>query len=151
MAEKLTPTAQIDNHAFKITSIFSSQKKQYEVTVGLGSINNIVPNNIVDDKEGSGLKKFLIQENEMYYVKIIARSNGNYINSATINIDKNTTKPSAPIAFGLPSTLEVLIGGIYNDIVYQSIKSNIQVNPYVSYIKDSGNPSVPYVLFLNWG
>lgn len=151
ISEKINSNPSPATHAFKILPIASENQDNYIINITPGTVNNIVPSNIVGSM--GGLNPFSVQKDTLMYVILDCTSNGVNINSAKILIQKDTVKTQTPIAFGLPSSVQILLGAVYNTNIYQSVTSNITLGGKVQYIIDNqkNNSSLPYTIYLIWG
>jgi hypothetical protein len=137
-------------HAFQITPKIKDDN-QYVVTVAPGTINNIIPNNLLDKEK---LKEFNFSKNEITYVKASCKANNRSIIN-TVSIDVNSTKltTQTPVSFGTPNEFEVLLGIVYNMQVYQTVNSNLFFSSRVAYIESKapeGPGQVPFTAYLIW-
>jgi hypothetical protein len=146
--KKITPFRPKATNPFEITvSSKADNPSQLIITVAPGTINNILPNNII---EGGKLKEFSGSTGSMQKILLQAFTNGKIINSAIIKIGTSDPKTQAPVAFGLPSELEVLIGVVYNQTVYQVVSSSLYFGARIQYVTKSNDPVLPFVPYLIW-
>lgn len=133
---------------FQIFPFKTVGKDEYYLQVQPGTINNILPNNIISTNT---LASFPYSANKINYIILECKTNGKYINSALIKVGSSVPKIQDPVAWGLPSTIEVLIGGVYNTIAYQVVNSNISLGVRVAYVLNSkDNTSLPFVPYYIW-
>lgn len=136
-------------HAFQIfVGPAAENPSSLVAKVSPGTINNIIPSNIISNGE---LKEFTIQKDSMQYIIAKCQSNGKQINSATIEVKTSVPSAQTPVAFGLPSTVEVLLGVVYNNTIYQCVKDNISLGGYAQYLSAQENSTLPYTVFFIWG
>jgi len=149
-------TRQILNNAssqaptpFQIFAFKRTDKEEYYLQVQPGTVNGILPNNIISTNT---LQTFTYGKDQINYVILEAKTNGQYINSASIKVQASVPAIQVPVAWGLPSTVQVLIGGVYNTITYQVTSSNISLGVKVAYVLNSqNNASLPFVPYYIWG
>ncbi len=146
---------EISTHAFKIFSSPSLSSSGtvdgYIVTISPGTVNGLLPTNIIDSND-SKLREFEINQNQMSYVKLKAFSDGRKINSAEIVVDGNVVLTQTPFPFGLPNEVEVLLGTVFNGQIYQIINTPISLGGKVQYVlKATGPDALPFVPYLIWG
>lgn len=141
-------------HAFQIFSTpkvtTGTEIENYIITVAPGTVNNLLPADIIS---GTGtLKEVTIQKDTLSYVKLQAVSDGKRINAGKIIIGNSPPSLQTPAAFNLPSSVEILLGVVYNGEIYQIIKSNIFLGGKVQYVLKATSPDVlPFVPYLIWG
>ena len=156
--KEIKPFIQISTHAFEIFSRLKptestsneSTSNQYLVSVAPGSINNLLPTNIISPQ--GVLQDFTINKDEINYVKLKFQSNGQIINKADIIVDNKNCVLQIPVPFGLPTEAEILLGVVYNSVTYQLIFSNLFLGAKVQYILKADKPdALPFVPYLIWG
>jgi hypothetical protein len=144
-----TPTA---SHPFKIASVQDPDNEdQYLVTVQPGTINSLLPTNLLD---GENLEEFVLPEDTLRYVTLSCTAADNALTSCELSLESSPPAAQTPLAFALPATYEVLLGVVYNSTVRQVVNTNLTVSGRQAYITDKTNPvpgSLPYNVFLVWG
>lgn len=136
-------------HAFQISvGPAAGNTASLVAKVSPGTINNIIPSNIISNGK---LREFPIQKDTMQYIIAKCNSNGKQINSATVQVKSSVPAAQTPVAFGLPSNVEVLLGVVYNNIIYQCVKDNISLGGYAQYLTPQENSTLPYTVFFIWG
>lgn len=150
ITKKIIPFIQKPLHAFQIlVKPDPSSPDKTVANIGMGTVNNIIPNNIL---VGGVLRNFSLTKDTLQYVLLKASSNGKTINAAEITISQEPPKAQTPVAFGLPSSVEIFIGGIYNDTIYQGVDRNIVLDAKTQYITTNiNNAGLPYNVFFIWG
>ncbi len=149
-------TRQILNNAssqaptsFQIFAFKKTGSEEYYLQVQPGTVNGILPNNIIGTDT---LKTFNYSQNQINYVILECKTNGKFISSASIKIQTSVPSIQVPVAWGLPSTVEVLIGGVYNTVTYQVTNNNISLGVKVAYVLNSqNNASLPFIPYYIWG
>jgi hypothetical protein len=135
---------------FQIFSyINSNDASSYYIEIQPGTVNNILPSNII---ENNGLKRFSISKNQIQYIILKCLTNGKYLNSAKIEIKNAPPAAQVPVAFGLPSNVEILIGGVYNTTTFQVVNTNFTLSAKIAYILNNDKiASLPFVPYFIWG
>lgn len=149
-------TRQILNNAssqsptpFQIFAFKKTGLEEYYLQVQPGTVNGILPSNIISSNT---LQTFTYGKDQINYVILECKTNGRYINSASIKVQASVPEVQVPVAWGLPATVQVLIGGVYNTITYQVTSSNISLGVKVAYVLNSqNNASLPFVPYYIWG
>lgn len=146
-----TPTT----HPFQITSTIDPESDpedpSYLVTVRPGTINSLLPTNLLDGEE---LNQFALAGDTLKYVVLSCTAASNVLTSCELSLDSSAPTGQTPLAFALPSTYKVLLGIVYNGTVHQIVNTNLSVSAKQAYITDKTNAvpgSLPYNLFLIWG
>ena len=144
-----------ETHPFQITSFAdpesSPESPSYLVTVRPGTLNNLLPTNILD---GESLAQFELPANTLRYVVLSCAAASNALTSCEIALESSPPAAQTPLAFALPTTYEVTLGIVHNTSVYQIVTTNLSVSGKQAYITDKANPtpgSIPYNVFLQWG
>jgi hypothetical protein len=142
-------------HPFQITSFADPESNpespSYLVTLRPGTINNLLPTNILDDES---LATFALPANNLQYVVLSCTAASNALTSCEIALESSPPSAQTPLAFALPTTYEVTLGIVYNTSVYQIVTTNLSVGSVQACITDKANPtpgSLPYNVFLQWG
>lgn len=142
-------------HPFQINSfvdpISNPQSPSYLVTVRVGTINNLLPTNILD---GQQLEKFALSADSLRYVVLSCTAASNTLTSCEIVLDESPPTVQTPLAFALPTTYKVVLGIVYNTTVHQLVTTNLSVSGKQAYITEKTNPSpgtLPYNVFFQWG
>ena len=142
-------------HPFQIASFVDPESNpespSYLVTVQPGTINNILPSNIIGEES---LQQFALSADVLKYVVLDCSAASNSLTSCTVQITESQPAPQVPQAFALPGNYKVVLGLVYNAVVYQVVTTNLLVASKQAYITDKTNPtpgSLPYNLFLQWG
>jgi hypothetical protein len=142
-------------HPFQITSFADPESNpefpSYLVSVRPGTINNLLPTNILD---GESLATFALPANTFNYVVLSCAAASNALTSCEIALESSPPSAQTPLAFALPTTYEVTLGIVYNTSVYQIVTTNLSVGSVQACITDKANPtpgSLPYNVFLQWG
>jgi hypothetical protein len=151
ITKKIIPYNAPSVHAFKIlVGSSTTNPNLYTAKINPGTVNNIIPTNIIDTSKGT-LKEFTFNKDSLMNIILKCNSNGKIINSATVTLQ--TTPPAAqtPIAFGLPNTVEIFLGAVYNNNIYQAVRDNISLGGYVQYIANNKTQELPYTIYLIWG
>ena len=152
--KEIKPSSDESSHAFQIFSRVGAVDEtgkilDYIVTIAPGTVNNILPTNIISSK--GVLTEFKIVLNTLNYVKLKFNTNGKSINSATVLVDKTVVPQQVAAAFSLPTTAEYLLGVVYNGQVYQLISTNLNLGGKVQYVlKATDQGSLPFVPYLTW-
>jgi hypothetical protein len=149
-------TRQILNNAssqapfpFQIFAFKRTEKEEYYLQVQPGTVNGVLPSNIIGTNT---LQTFTYSKDKINYVILECKTNGQYINSASIKVQASVPAVQVPVAWGLPATVQVLIGGVYNTVTYQVQSSNISLGVKVAYVLNSqNNASLPFVPYYIWG
>jgi hypothetical protein len=143
-----------NRHPFQITSIASSDDENnnaYAITVRPGTINNLLPTGIFD---GASLKQTEIGSG-LQYVVLQAQSDGRQITSAAISVESSAPEAQAPVVFGLPSSLDVLLGIVKDASVFQVVIDNILVTGKQQFVAQKGGNvapgELPYEIYYVWG
>jgi len=139
------------SHAFKIDSLGQQSNGNYQITVSPGSVNNVVPTNIIN---GATLAKFSVTKDSVQYVILTCTTDGKAISQASISVRSQTVKVQTAIPFGLPSSFEVLIGIVYNDNIYQCVTTNLNLGGKSTYVANQAQSqpgTLPYTIYLIWG
>lgn len=147
--KKITPFIPEAIHAFKIMPKSDPNNPgSIKVQIAPGTVNNLIPSNIASN---GVLTQFSVQKDTLTNIICKCNSNGKQLNSATILVKAGDITPQTPVAFGLPSSVEILIGAVYNTTVYQCINTNIHLGARVQYISENKtNQSLPYTIYLAW-
>lgn len=149
---RASSTTPASTHPFQIASSLNpSNENQYLVTVRPGTINNLMPTNIVS---GGSLAELTAAKDSLHYIVLTANSASNVLTSCSVSVDSTAPAGQTPLAFALPATYKVVLGVVYNSTVYQMVTSNLLVSGKQAYITDKTNPtpgSLPYNVFLQWG
>lgn len=142
-------------HPFQIASFVDPESDpespSYLVTVQPGTINNILPSNIIGEES---LEQFALSSDVLKYVVLDCSAASNALTSCTVQLTESQPAPQVPQAFALPGNYKVVLGLVYNAVVYQIVTTNLLVAGKQAYITDKTNPtpgSLPYNLFLQWG
>lgn len=178
MPKKIFGTVKSSPHGFKIKNVLNPKENVFSITVTPGSVNSIMPSNMITVNATSsatssptsspassaassstatvqkpGLTEFTIKKDVVNYVVLRCRSNGEYINNAEIIVSEKTPELQTPVLFGLPSSVDVLLGVVFNNQIYQCVTSNICLGAYVSSIQvnEDADAIFPYNVFLVWG
>lgn len=145
----------VTNHPFQIRSFpdpeDESENPNYVFTVYPGTINNLLPTNILD---GEQLAEFSLTKNSLLYVVLDCSAASNALTACTVEAETSAPELQTPLAFALPTEYQVLLGIVYNSTVYQIVKNNLSVSGRQAYITDKNSPtpgSLPYNVFLQWG
>jgi hypothetical protein len=152
--KEIKPTVDESAHAFQIFSQpgdldEDGNPREYIITIAPGTVNNILPQNIIDKK--GVLTEFKIPLDTLNYVKLLFNTNGKSINSATISVDAKVVTQQIAAAFSLPTTAEYLIGVVYNGQIYQLISTNLNLGGKVQYVLKATEPgALPFVPYLTW-
>ena len=148
-----TPAA--TTHPFQISSFADPESDpedpSYLVTVRPGTINGLLPTNILD---GAALQEFALAKNALRYVVLSASASSNALTSCQISLDATPPAAQTALAFALPATYKVILGVVYNSTVRQIVNTNLSVSGRQSYITDKVNPApgtLPYNVFFVWG
>jgi hypothetical protein len=149
-------TRQILNNAssqapspFQIFAFKRTENEEYYLQVQPGTVNGILPSNIIGTNT---LQTFTYSKDQINYVILECKTNGQYINSASIKVQNSVPAVQIPVAWGLPATVQVLIGGVYNTITYQVTNTSISLGVKVAYVLNSqDNASLPFVPYYIWG
>lgn len=132
-----------------IDSESPADNPKYYIEIQPGTVNNILPSNII---ENNSLKRFNIAKDKIQYIILKCLTNGKYFNSATIEIKNDPPKAQVPVAFGLPSDVEILIGGVYNTTTFQVVNANLSLVAKLAYILHNDKiSSLPFVPYFIWG
>jgi hypothetical protein len=134
---------------FQIFAFKRTGTEEYYLQVQPGTVNGILPSNIIGTNT---LQNFNYSKNQINYVILECKTNGKFINSASIKIQTSVPEVQVPVAWGLPGTVQVLIGGVYNTVTYQVTSSNISLGVKVAYVLNSqDNATLPFVPYYIWG
>ena len=139
------------SHAFKIDSLGQQSGGGYQITISPGSVNNVVPTNIIN---GATLAKFGYTQNSLQYVKLVCTSDGKAVSQASVTINTQPVKVQTAVPFGLPASFEVLIGMVYNDNIYQCVTTNLTFGGRATYVVNQAQSqpgTLPYTIYLIWG
>jgi hypothetical protein len=152
--KEIKPTVEESAHAFQIFSQpgdldETGNPTGYIVTIAPGTVNNILPQNIINS-EGV-LTEFKISLNTINYVKLLFNTNGKSINSATVSVVSKVVTQQVAAAFSLPTSAEYLLGVVYNGQIYQLISTNLNLGGKVQYVLKATEPgALPFVPYLTW-
>lgn len=152
--KEIKPTLEESAHAFQIFSRPGTLDEtgnpiEYIVTIAPGTVNNILPQNIIDKK--GVLTEFKISLDTLNYVKLLFNTNGKSINSAKISVDSKVITQQVAAAFSLPTIAEYLLGVVYNGQIYQLISTNLNLGGKVQYVLKATEPgALPFVPYLTW-
>ena len=142
-------------HPFQISSFADpeddSENPSYLATVRPGTINALLPANIL---EGGELKENNIPNNSLRYVVLEANSDGEQITTATVSVEDAAPEAQTPAIFGLPTTAKFLLGLIYNSNVFQVQFTNLSVTGKQQFITSkvgAGIGELPYEIHYVWG
>jgi hypothetical protein len=143
-------------HPFQIISSqdpdSDPESPSYLVTVRPGSLNALLPTNLFDD---SALNSFSLPEDTLQHVVLTGQSDGQQFLSCELSLESQAPTPQEPVAFGLPQTVQFLLGVVYNSTAYQLISDNITVAGKQQYVADKVPPldagELPYTLYFVWG
>jgi len=138
-------------HPFQINSTKDEVGDDYTVTVRPGTINSLLPTNLMDGNELNG---FALTADTLKYVVLTATAASNALTSCSLSLDSSAPGTQTPLAFALPSEYKVLLGIVYNATVHQVVNTNLSVSGKQAYITDKTNPppgALPYDVFLQWG
>lgn len=148
----VTPTT---THPFQISSFVDPdsdpEDPSYLVTVRPGTINGLLPTNILD---GAALQEFALPKDALRYVVLDCSASSNALTSCQISLDATPPNAQTPVAFALPAAYKVILGVVYNSTVRQIVNTNLSVSGKQSYITDKVNPNpgtLPYNVFFVWG
>ena len=145
-------TTPATTHPFQITSTQDPDNQgQYLVTVRPGTINNLLPTNILD---GEALEEFALPGDTLRYVVLSCTAASNALTSCQIALESSPPAAQTPLAFALPTSYQVILGIVYNTNVHQIVTTNLSASSKQAYITDKANPtpgSLPYNVFLQWG
>jgi hypothetical protein len=135
---------------FKVDATFS--QNQYTAVINPGTINNIMPINIID---GSILRKFAYSANTLTYVILKCTGSSSGLSAAKVELSSQVPSLQKPVAFGLPSSVDIILAILYNSSVFQCVINNITLSGKLQYIDGSKvNPTpggLPYIAFYTWG
>jgi hypothetical protein len=145
--------APLDRHPFQIASTQSPDNEdQYLVTVRPGTINTLLPSNILD---GGGLVSTAIAKDQLSYVVLDASSDGQQITTASVSVESSAPEAQTPEIFGLPSSAKFLLGLVYNSNVFQVQFTNLVVTGKQQFIASKSEPAaageLPYEIYYVWG
>jgi hypothetical protein len=147
-----TPTT---NRPFQISSFADpedeSEDPNYVLTVYPGTINNLLPTNILD---GEQLYQFSLPKNLLHYVVLDCVASENTMTSCSVSLETEAPPQQEPLAFALPVDYQHLLGIVYNSTVYQIAINNIVVGSKQAWIlnRDDAPPGgLPYEVYLMWG
>jgi hypothetical protein len=150
-----TSTPPATTHPFQINSFVDPESDpenpSYLVTVRPGTINGLLPTNILD---GESLEEFALTSDALRYVVLNCSASSNALTSCTISLEEQPPDNQTPLAFALPATYKVILGVVYNSTVRQIVSSNLSVAGRQAYITDKVNPApgtLPYNVFFVWG
>jgi hypothetical protein len=143
----------ITDHPFRITSRQNpDNENQYFVTVGLGTINSLIPTGIFN---GGGLTEYTLSSNTLRFFVLRGNSDGAQITSASIIFGGSSASAQEPQIFGLPTRVEYLIGAVYNSQVYQVTYNNISISGVQSFATTKSTPAeageLPIDIYYVWG
>lgn len=152
--KEIKPTLEESAHAFQIFSRPGDLDEtgnpiNYIVTIAPGTVNNILPQNIIDSN--GALTEIKISLNTLNYVKLFFNTNGKSVNSATVYADPKVVAQQVAAAFSLPTSVEYLLGVVYNGQIYQLISTNLNLGGKVQYVLKATEPgALPFVPYLTW-
>jgi len=114
-----------------------------------GTVNFLLPDNLLDGVPVS------TTPSSIFKVKVKATSDGKSITGSTIIIDTNDPVVQTPTPFGLPSTVEILIGMIVGTKVFKVIPcGNITLIGQGQFITNANPPAQPgtlnYIQYYTW-
>jgi hypothetical protein len=143
-------------HPFQIISSqdpdSDPESPSYLVTVRPGSLNTLLPTNLFDD---SVLSELSLPADTLQHVILTGESDGQQFLSCELSLESQAPTPQEPVAFGLPQTVQFLLGVVYNSSVYQLISDNITVAGKQQYVVEKEQPldvgELPYTVFFVWG
>jgi len=149
-------SAPATTHPFQIISSqdpdSDPESPSYLVTVRPGSLNALLPTNLFDD---SVLSELSLPADTLQHVILTGESDGQQFLSCELSLQSQAPTPQEPVAFGLPQTVQFLLGVVYNSFVYQLISDNITVAGKQQYVVEKEQPldvgELPYSVYFVWG
>jgi hypothetical protein len=141
-------------HPFKIATFGVSgndgQITGYKATVTPGTINLTLADNHFDADK---LREFSYSKDTTSYVylKCSITAEGS-ITSCQIETSNSVRQPEQSAKAAPPTTINALIGVVYNDAVYQAVTTNLTAKLQTTSIADkNAGPGVyPFDIYLNW-
>lgn len=146
ITKQILNSSSVSTHPFQIFTS-TTEAGQNSVQINPGTVNNILPNNIINNNT---LRQFTYSTS-INYIILECRTNGKFINSATIKIQPAVPIVQTPVALGLPSSVEILIGGVSESTIYQIVKSNLSLSVSLAYVlNNTSNSSLPFIPYYIW-
>ena len=113
-----------DTHPFQISVALNPLTNNYEATIRPGTLNQLLPSNIF---QGAALQKFTYSQNSMRHVILSAQADGGQFTACELQLSQTAPSSQAPALYGLPTTVQFLIGVVYNATVFQVAKNNLSL------------------------
>jgi hypothetical protein len=143
-------------HPFQIISRqdpdSNPESPSYLVSIKPGALNGLLPTNLFDD---SDLNSLPLSKDTLKHVVLTGQSDGQQFLNCALSLESAAPGAQEPVAFGLPQTVEFLLGVVYNSTAYQIISDNITVAGQQQYVADKVPPldagELPYTLYFVWG
>lgn len=146
----------VERHPFQIHNLagvgepdaegnFSS----YEFQVWPGTINGLIPSNLFD---GGELRKFT-SDDTLQNVLLKCTSDGKELNACTIEAEDSLPEPEPAVKYGVPPTLNIVLGAVFKGAAFQVEFDNLSATPEMVYITEKESPAAgeyPYDVYLNW-
>jgi hypothetical protein len=140
---------ELETHPFQIISEPVIDSEQVELSIRPGTINNVLPSGLIGSN--GALAKTVVEKNSLNYAVLNVNSDGKQIISASVEFSSSYTGGGqTPIAFGLPTSLKVLLGAAYGLKTFQVITDSITVTAKQLLIepKQSSAPGeLPYNIY----
>jgi hypothetical protein len=123
-------------HKYPFDIIISNVAGVYKARLFPGSVNQLLPDNIFSE--------FTFTDGALVKVKVRALSDGVKITSATMVLDTSEAAIQTPVASALPSTAEILVGIISDNVPYRTIgNGSISLTGEVQYRTDKSPAAAP--------
>jgi hypothetical protein len=105
--------------------------------------------------DDSVLSELSLPADTLQHVILTGESDGQQFLSCELSLESQAATPQEPVAFGLPQTVQFLLGVVYNSSVYQLISDNITVAGKQQYVVEKEQPldvgELPYTVYFVWG
>ena len=152
LASSARGTTTTTTHPFQISSTQDPDNEgQYLVTVLPGTLNNLLPDNLLDN---GALQTFPANASSLSYIVLTGTSDGKQFNSCLIESVAQPPEAQTPVAFGLPETISFLLGVVYGSTVYQVATDNIEVTGKEQYVASKSSAlepgELPYTIYYVW-
>lgn len=113
-----------ETHPFQISVALNPLTNNYQATVRPGTLNQLLPTNIF---QGAALQKFTYPQNTLRHVILSAEADGGQFTSCEIQVSESAPSAQAPALYSLPTSMQLLLGVVYNATVFQVAKNNFSL------------------------
>ena len=121
---------------------------QWELKVGLGTLNGLVSDNAFDSLSYDSTA-------DAQYVKLKVTTDGKSVTSfqAAVEDAPNTVTGAATAAVA-PANFDVILAVVVQGSIFQLVKTNLSINPVIAFVQSRVPPSPgeePYIRWYRWG